>query len=1034
MKLYEPDIQVVMWNWDKFYLFTITDKFIRQKEDRPDLNEYISDRLLSNDDDGFGSINFYDKLEIVPIIPSTFSASIDINGGGSLVMNFVLNPNEVYKHELLMRRNPISDAERDLRNSVIKRYELIRRRIEEDSYYYKETEADLFSDEIFDDIINYSEPTYIFQPMNIVWVFAKDRDEKWCKLWTGLLTNITENDSSGLEREITVKGISFLEKSVQIPIVHQRWSSLLFPKLIERQSAEQKAMWIIWLSSSLLPPSDSPSFDALSQNLEKVFKELGNQFNRSMGLIPLTSEEKSNIVSRIQKNPVFYGEDGIITGNVDEKVESFFSEIKRIRPYRFRIYGENFDASDINSVYKGGSNYIALEDEGYITINDLVNEDGSIARIKWGENWVDPDRIMAYNKILNNTAKLWDLQFTSMNAIYKKISNVFQTNIYNDVSGDLIMDYPHYNSFPTDEEFTVVQSEEHYKDMDARYIIDKFSAKFNFTQDIGKISTMLTVPAEYHYGINLNKLNSRDLTGYSWGSLEELLTYGLSRVDLPTIFTAYGVGDPETTRLSTFLDNVANDFRQKYNQDVFSGTMNANAMCNLQVGRNCLIVHKEKTYFISSMNTTWSGGNSLNTTFNLTHGKSLWKELPNPWKNDLQPVLDLQTPEVASKGNIESWLIRVNMENVCKVMKEKLPEMMSTVFGSDYDTWVDRVNYLCNTTKDKVWGWSYMQSALYSLLENSEDNFVVGGNIVIDPRLMYIAAMLSAKVYVNRYSFQEVKRETLLSQHKDIIDGYPVMKLVSVPYFKNRRKCGRSMKITGIALTKVDTRSLYLYGARGDGKEMVLDYCRKQTEIHPLEKIDILKQSRSDYFGQPTASIGVGGLAKVVQDNSVLYEPSYFDMGVGERVAGYISDWFNGVGSSGVDEFGKKQLYLNPTTNEANPFVATQEMKSDSLGVEKTRQLEDKKIEAEQSEMDDILVADRICEEVPSEIEVDDDPPPESNVKASYFGGNFITFNPDTNYALYACWLRIKQNFKKKLYHDEILLSLSSDFSGEGND
>jgi len=371
------------------------------------------------------------------------------------------------------------------------------------------------------------------------------------------------------------------------------------------------------------------------------------------------------------------------------------------------------------------------------------------------------------------------------------------------------------------------------------------------------------------------------------------------------------------------------------------------------------------------------------------------------------------------------------MSNVCEVMREKLPEMMETVFGSDYDTWVSKVNYLCNTTKSNVYDWSYMQSGLYSILENSEDSFVSGGNVIIDPRLMYIAAMLSAKVYTERYKYQELTREALLAKNSDIIDGYPVMKLVSVPYFKDRRKCGRSMKITDIALTKIDTRSSYVFGTTEDGKDMVLDYCRKQLEIHPLQKVDIGKQVRSDFLAQHPASRGVGGWAKFITDNT-MYEAQYFNMSIGERVAEYISNWFNGVGTSGMDEFGKKKLYLDPTINKANPFNATQEMKTDSLGIETTRKLEDKKMEAEQVEMNNTLVADRVCEEIPSEIEVATDPPPETDVKASYFGGNFITFEPDTNYALYACWLRIKQNFKKKLYHDEILLSLSSDFSEEG--
>jgi len=1030
MKIYEPDIQLVMWNWDKFYLFTVNDKFINGIKDRPDLYKDvdISNRFLANDNVGFKNIMFEDKLEIVPIIPHSIVSNIDINGGGTLNLNFVLNPDEVYKHQLI-RRFPIGEEEKRLRESVIERYEIVKKRIEDNSYYYGETEGDLFSEEVLEHITDYSEPLYIFQPMNILWFFAKDSDDKWCKMWTGLITNVTESDSSGQERQITIKAVNFLEKSAQIPIVHQRWAALLFPDLIKRQDPLQQAMWIIWLSSSLLPPSDSPSFDALSQDLEKVFNELGNQFNRSMGLLPRNSAEKNNIMERVQKNPVFYGESGLIPpSKLDSYINSFFSEIRRIRPYRFRVYAENFEANDIKNVYKGESNYITLEDDGYITIDDLINEDGSVARTMWGDNWVDPDKILAFNKILKQTANLWDLQFTSMYGIYKKISGLFQSNIYNDVHGNLVMDYPHYNSFPTAEKVTVVQSEEHYKDMDSRYIIDKFTGKFDFSQDIGQIVTMLTVPAEYHYGQSLNKLDSVFLTGYSWGSLEELLTYGFSRADMQTIFTAYGVGDPTTSSLWGFLDKIADDLRQKQNQNVFSGSFTANALCNLQVGRNCLIPHREKTYFISSIAVNWNAGNQLTTSFGLTHGKSLWKELPNPWKNDLAPIVNLQVPTIATKEDIESWLIQVNLDNVCKIMKEKLPEMMNIIFGADKDLWLNRVNALCDNTKTTVEGWNYLQTALYSIMENSEDAFVSGGNIVIDPRLLYIAAMLSGKVYENKYVWQELTESALKKNHSDIIDAYPIMKLARVPYFKERRKCGRSLKITGIATTKIDTRSLNILGTRAsDDKELVLDYCRKQTEIHPLIKVDMEKEVKSRFLSTPLAAMGTSWGVPIAN-----YQPEFFDMELGERVASYIEECFQGKGFyTGANEFGKNKLYLDSDYNKAHPFVAIQKMKTDSLGIEFTRLLEDKKIEFEQTEMDATLVVDRICEDIPSEIEVSTQLPPSSNVKSSYFGGSFITFDADTNYGLYACYLQIKQNFLKELYHDEILLSLNSDFSGE---
>lgn len=1029
--LYSPNIQVVIWTWKKFLLFTLDEKVLKMKEE-DGLNAYIANRFLANrvnEISGTSNCHYYDFLEIVPTVPLMLNAGLGVNGGGSLSMNFLLDK-DISKNFRLMDRPDASNYEKEKRAEFDYRYLISNYFINENKEYYQDSEGKIFSDEMLDgENLEKQAPQFVIQPMQPVWVFAKNEEGYWTKVWTGLITNVKEDDTPGTTRSISVQGVNFLQLTAKIPIIHRRWSNFFFPTLLPEE-IQDKVNWMVWLSSSVSPAKGS--FDDLSKDVKLLFKEMARQFNRSYGLISLDKAQEDYLVGIVRDNKRFFGEGGITADEnlLRSSVHTFFETIEGLRPYRFRIYEEE---DPTENRYVGEENYIKEKENGYITIDDLVDVNGNIGKLMWGGQWHVSENVLAFNKLYANTAGFWDLNYTSMHSIYEKLRNTFQVNIYNDCFGNLVMDYPRFNSFPYR---TVEQNDDNYKDMeDDKYVLQKYEGNFNYAYDIGRAITMLTQPSSYFYNPNFKDLEKSMLTGYVWGDLDELLTFGLSRKDMPRLFQAMGVKDAETNNIKGFLDKVAEAFKDRFNMNIFSATVSLKAKTHLQIGRNCLIPYKEKVYYILSKNVSWNAGSDLGVNLTLGYGKPLWKELVNPWKEHLDDLKALELPTGKSPKPL-TWGVKVNGKNICSVMREALPNMMEIVFGESKSDWKDKVDYLCNNGKFGLKQWSYMRTAFESLLMYSDDAFKSKQNLIIDPRLMYTAAVITKRVYDNRYTDWYGSSPTELAEKgMSLLDAYPVMQLVSCPYYNEKRKKGRSLRIQGVKLTLYDFRPSHTVIDYG-GTKSKLKYCERKSIL-----VDLDYHAEDPTIHVPLALPTTNTMLPFIQMKVTVDGEWHY-----EKMIKYIENFF--VSEEG-NQFGEVVNRLDPETNKESPLgsyvldvIAEQEglafyKKADEEWVRKKWDDMTEKIVEEEATTESTVPLKIFCEDL-SEVVDEGEPLTEQEaekkkIEGKYGTGPFVLLEPDKNYLIYCDYAYTDATLGNliKIYNDEILISLGNQWKGK---
>ena len=572
MALLYPEVRLVFWTGRKF-LYVGKEDFRKKDIDniifRYGYREAKKIKFLNSN-----------CSEWIAISPVVVSCNLNTEGGGGATINFIIGTegSHMYKKKFMFRsehQNRSKDYGEDWKyfEEVINSY--IKPHLE----YYEN--YDLFSNEYILKEDFFSEPNFIFQPPGIVWIFAKDVDKNWYKIFTGFISKLSETDRPGSTRTITINVIPIVQYLSKMPFYYMKYKTYLLDQILPIDEDRRKILRVYL--ASVFSGLESVGINLLAElKMSELFKKITFAVNRRIGAViykeMLLATDFKNERKEIEKEFIKeHGEEEVRNiKKIKEKLKSALENTKaEYRDYikgpgfglekitkddvnkymdyvdehgffKFKLY--NFDEKE-NHIYKGKSLKLqTFEKEGLVGPRELFGKTKinlytdatdceiiSLANIYLGQDfWSEENRIyQVFQKMFKWALTYYSPQTSTISNVLKEIQGTLNVNIFNDGNGDLIVEYPRYNDKPGKSLF--------HEDHSSKYIIPKYDiSSMSFTSDIDKFTGMIALPTRYHIVDQGNLKESSYFTGRSWAPMSALLRYGFSSVQLRNIYTTVG--------------------------------------------------------------------------------------------------------------------------------------------------------------------------------------------------------------------------------------------------------------------------------------------------------------------------------------------------------------------------------------------------------------------------------------------------------------------------------------------------------------
>jgi hypothetical protein len=736
MRILQPNLRFVVW----------TGKGLKSDDPNEDTDitaknprflffgdeDFRNDDFLTSDNKVKWVYGYNEPLEeklkdisvFVPIQPISGNASLGFDGTGSATLNYNIGSEMVNKRFMFRPKGsknllfPLSDVRPNGGNNYDYFNYIVDRFIKPYKDYYQKT--DLFTDNYLDYPGLTKEPAFIFQPCQVIWIFGKNKDNKWYKIFTGIINNITETDAPGKSRTLTITAQPPMQMFTKIPFFYMA----MHQAFIESSLPDDTILhdfYKVYLAASFTG-LENIGFDTRSDlTLSMLFSKMCQALNRRLGAITRdelnasvtdyesVQEQESKNITPTTKKVIPYGigagagmDEGIGAGigsNVDgsssssvsssawgmstitdTEKDSFMKTIETEGMFKFKLFSlpttitETKTTSEvINGVVtkneteqqvESGQKYLgkSLEVSDKIGIENLFEDItkynggtqiNSLGIFKISQDFYTNEGKLPsiFDYVLKSTLKYYDPLNKPISDTIRQIQSTLMVNIFNDGAGNLILEYPQFNWFPTLKNLETKQSEENiskYEDHNEEYIINKVqTSTFSFSTNTDGYVTKLMFPINYKLGGAITdpiETDAPTMKGRSWATAAETLRFGLKEVQLQQLFFEFG---DFFSQFPDVLQKIADAFRLRYNSSVFSGTALQLGKCNWQLGRNVYIPHKEKIYLISRLDYSFDMGRSITNRATLVSGHTLAQIFPNPWKYiiDNEEILNAATTE-----------------------------------------------------------------------------------------------------------------------------------------------------------------------------------------------------------------------------------------------------------------------------------------------------------------------------------------------------------------------------------------------------
>lgn len=676
----KPKVRMVLWTGKKF-LFLGEEDF--RKINKPTkLTSTTSVPIFDCFGNGYTTSN---DGEFLRIIPTSVSVSNNSDGSGSASINLVASqypsPKLDYR-EKEDRKGAFDDA-----GMTEYYYEFVARHLYPHLDVYKKMST--FSGNVLlpenlvtgmsspDALAVYlksvSEPVHLFAPPQLVWIMMqRDGTEPWHKVFTGVISNVTMHEGKGSDsRTFTIQCSNLLQYLTKIPVITQKINNLGSSLLLSSINEEERGFIKVYLSSVFVD-SDITTFDALgNSSWSDIMYHMARLANRCFGSVSqedfttlqtnLSSSETKDRLDKLGWASAAYG------SPEDEDYKAYYEYCKKNAFFKFKLMNDK-KVTDESWSYEKFSTEVPDEMELKDLFYDTPGVGLTIGRVMFNKDFIDVDNNTLHPTPFKKLIKpVLEVMSTPKQAMVSSIIRQFSTSmmawVHTDGSGNWVTEFPKFNTMPLMGGMAVgatgpnanERTRDGYVGYDENYFLHKPFQIENYseTESPDSLITYIELPYGYHQVANMAApvVNSM-MTGRAV-DMRNLLLFGMN-----TIIAEQFFGDAGSLPLNTdaegnkvgaiFLSKMAELQRVMRSKEAFSATAGLRLSPAFQIGRNAIIVHRERMYMIEGVSHTITPGKTGATSLTLKYGRPLSVEIINPWQYFIDNIDSITFVESAS--------------------------------------------------------------------------------------------------------------------------------------------------------------------------------------------------------------------------------------------------------------------------------------------------------------------------------------------------------------------------------------------------
>jgi hypothetical protein len=656
---YEQDIRIVLWTGKKF-LFMGSDKdgdFI-DRETLPVVGLY--DTMDSSDK----------WTKFIPILPVSCTTSNALDGTGSASLTFVTNASP----KMLYLRSDRKTNRFDATGFTDPAYKTF---LDNSKDYYKKFHERFIKpnvkllqrvgvyDEVFsldpNSMMMKSEQISLFNPPQMIWIMMRNQnlDDQWYRVFTGVVNDVTVREQPGKSYTISVKASNMIDCLSRVPMITKRVAALGKDLLLQTYSgdindADVQAFLKVYLAFAFTD-ANMKTFDASSElKYFQILARIAKLTNRCFGLIEDSelNEMKASLTNAESNLAGYEVTETDITGYQQYCKKNHYYNWKFVEDDEKkigldygkgplsdpRLYKEKIGVSDLffKNTLSPKEGFLA-EIGGLKVGNVLFNDD-----IRYLDE-VFGNQITVFQKLYLPAIKMIEQpEYAMCSNFIRRFCSAFKFYFHSDACGNWVTEYPKWDALP---KFQVVgggkisndRVKDDYDDHDEKYILDTTHQITSLSVKTSPSQLRNHVQMPFNYNIPGGNIPGWIANKYATPRYLDTLSVmllGMNDYSMERMFVDLGnmtAGSPTDPSVD-FLKKVLSLYYHTINEDVYTLSADTKLRPFMQIGRNVIIVHRERCAMLKSVSHNFDTGRGATTSLELVMERPLTSRIENPWR------------------------------------------------------------------------------------------------------------------------------------------------------------------------------------------------------------------------------------------------------------------------------------------------------------------------------------------------------------------------------------------------------------------
>lgn len=647
-----------------------------------------------------------------------------------------------------------------------------------------------------------SEPVHLFSPPQLIWIMMqRDDSEEWHKVFTGVINDVSMHEGvGGGSRTFRIQCSNLLQYLTKIPLITSKINNLGSSLLLSSITPEERSFIKVYLSSVFVD-SDVTTFDALGElSWADIMYHMAKLSNRCFGSISQTDYEEmvaSLSSSDVQKklNTLEWVSAGYGLPN-EEDYKAYYAFCKKNAFFKFKLINDK-KVSDESWVYENFSTEVpakmGLKDLFY----DTPGVGLTIGRVMFNKDFIDVDnnkiRPTPFKKLIKPILEVMSTPKQAMvSSIIRQFSTSMMAWIHTDGGGNWVTEFPKFNTMPLMGGMAVgatgpnanERTRDGYVDYDESYFLHKpFQIEtYGETETPEAMVTYLELPYGIHQINNMSAPVTNSLMTGRTIDMRNLLRFGMNAIIAEQFFG--NAGDLPLYESSTgekvgaiFLSKMAVLQRIMRSKDVFSATVGLRLNPAFQIGRNAIIVHRERMYMIEGVSHTITPGKTAATSLTLKYGRPLSVEIDNPWQYFSENIEDI-TFIAPPSSTTESTLAVSQNPSQADV------DACCSAYGVPP---MDSADWVANVVDPQSGYFQYTTNEVGVRMKS------VGAALVSD--------LLNLREYMKNYLSTKIKMDTSSGKNFSLIISSSFRPIVNKDAPVSNHSLGRAVDVVGVVYT-----------------------------------------------------------------------------------------------------------------------------------------------------------------------------------------------------------------------------------------